>query len=505
MKLPIPNLGQGVNKDQMPEELPLGMWSGCLDMRARDGYMERFQGFQATFTQPSIIPYYCALYSLAGVRYGFHAGLAKIFADDGTTQTEIATGLAGAIDDRWTGDLFNGTPVFNNGVDIPKYWSGAGSVSSLPGWPAGYTVDAMRAAGDFLVGFGVYRGSGTKERHTLMWSDVAQPGAVPTTWTASDTNLAGDQALPSNGDMVDGVYWNGSMLVFKEDSVFLMRRSGGNEVFTFTPTAGSGMLFRGCGVATPKGVVVLTTNDVVLHNGIQEQSIAAGRMQKWIFSTMSTTTRKRCFVAKNEPYKEVWVCFPSIGKSACTYAAVWNWELNTWAIRTLPDVTYAASGLVPAASVLQYWNNQTLSWQAQDGTWVGDTYSANQERMILCTSSQKIGLVDQGGDDFGMTISPLLERTGMHLDDPNTYKLLTEILPVINSSTGTQITFQFGSHLLADGLVTWRPPRTFTQDTTRRINDFTNGPFLALRLRSAQDRYWRIKSMVLDYELGGTD
>ncbi len=347
MRVPIPNFGLGVNKDQMPEELPLGVWSGCQNMRSQIGYMERFHGIQAIFTQPSIIPYYCALYSVAGTRYGFHAGLAKIFADDGTTRTEIATGLTGAIDDRWTGDLFNGTPIFNNGVDTPKYWSGVGSVAELTAWPVGWKVDSMRACGDFIVGFGVTRG-GVKERHTLVWSDAAEPGAIPAAWTAADTNLAGDKALPSNGDMVDGVYWNGQMLVFKEDAVFLMRFIGGNAVFQFTPVSGSGVLFRGCAVATPKGVVVLTNNDVVLHNGLQEQSIAEGVMQKFIFETMNTTTRKRCFVTQNVAFKEVWVCFPSIGKEACDTAAIWNWETGRWSIRSLPDATAPlATGIMP--------------------------------------------------------------------------------------------------------------------------------------------------------------
>lgn len=507
MKVKVPDVGQGFNQDTMAEELAVGVWSSGYNMRPQNGFMERFHGIQATFTQPSVIPYYLDLFSVNGTRYSLHAGLTSVFVDDGTTQTDITgTAPTGAIDDRWTGGSFQGTPILNNGVDDPVYWNGntASNLATLPGWTAGTKARWMRPFGAFIVAGGMTIG-GTEYPHLLQWSAQATAGNLPSTWTASDTNLAGDNpGLVSDGEMVDAVAWNDSLFVFKEDAVWLMRfLPESNAVFQFNRVPGSGMLFRGCGVATPKGVVVLTAGDVIIHNGVQEVSIGDARVRKSLFELMNTENWKRCFLAVNDYYKEVWVCIPSVGKAACDYAYTWNWEENKWGIRRLPDVTYAASGLVPPSLATETWNDQTLTWEEQDEAWVEGGYSENQARMIVCTSDQKIGLVDQGDEDFGMAISTRLERIGMAFDDPDTFKLFKEAALSIDSRTGTQLSIQFGAHVLPDESPTWKTARIWTQGTSRKIYDFASGPYIDMRIGSSVGEYWRIRSMVLDIQPQG--
>lgn len=85
----INNCGQGINLDLMPEELPVGMWSNCQNMRFRNGFAERFRGMANIFSAPSVTPYWIAPYGTATTRYWIHAGIEKLFADDGTTRYEI--------------------------------------------------------------------------------------------------------------------------------------------------------------------------------------------------------------------------------------------------------------------------------------------------------------------------------------------------------------------------------------------------------------------------------
>lgn len=503
----IPDCGQGVNRDAMPEELPIGVWSNVQNMRPRDGFMERFHGIEAKFTQPSIVPYYIQLFAVNQARYCMHAGLTKVFVDDGTTQTEITgTAPTGGIDDRWTGGMFQGTPILNNGVDDPTYWDGntANNLATLPGWTAGTKARWMRPFGAFIVAGGMTIG-GTEFPHLVQWSDAATAGALPSTWTASDTNLAGDfPSMVSDGEQVDAVVWNDSLFVFKEDAVWLMRfLQGSNAVFQINKVPGSGMLYRGCGVATPKGVVVLTAGDVIIHNGIQEVSIADARMRRWIFQTMNRTNWRRSFVSLNDTYNEVWIWFPSIGKDACDTVATWNWETGLWGIRYVQDATYAASGIVPPGTSTQRWNNQILAWSEQTDAWVEDNAAENQARMVVCTVQQRIGLVDEGDNDFGMPISTRLERTGMSFDDPDSFKLLKEVALAVDAQPGTLLSVQYGSHTLPDESPTWKTPRTWTQGTTRKVYDFASGPYLDLRIRSVVDQYWRIRSMSLAIEKQG--
>ena len=112
----LANLAGGLNADLSPEELGPGFWSVTWNMRFADGYASRFGGMTQAFATPVITPYYITPYATTTARFWIHAGLAAIYADDGTTRTNI-TGLAiptGGIDDRWTGGSLSGVQVLNN-------------------------------------------------------------------------------------------------------------------------------------------------------------------------------------------------------------------------------------------------------------------------------------------------------------------------------------------------------------------------------------------------------
>lgn len=91
----INNCGQGVNTDLMPEELPMGVWTDCHNMRFRNGFAERFRGMVNIFDAPTVTPYWIAPYGTATTRYWIHAGLTRLFADDGVSRLEITPTAAG--------------------------------------------------------------------------------------------------------------------------------------------------------------------------------------------------------------------------------------------------------------------------------------------------------------------------------------------------------------------------------------------------------------------------
>ena len=120
------------------------------------------KGEQQVFGATTVVPYFVIAYYTAGKRYWIHAGLGKVFADDGTTRTEItpATPPGGGIDDRWTGGVLNGVLVLNNGVNNPYFWGGTGVLAPLTGWPASTTAKSIRPFKNVLVALNVTK-SGT--------------------------------------------------------------------------------------------------------------------------------------------------------------------------------------------------------------------------------------------------------------------------------------------------------------------------------------------------------
>jgi hypothetical protein len=85
----IPDCGLGVNLDLTPEELSVGVWSDCRNMRFKDGYAARFGGMGQIFDAPEITPHWITAYQTATKRWWVHAGVGKVYADDGSTRVEI--------------------------------------------------------------------------------------------------------------------------------------------------------------------------------------------------------------------------------------------------------------------------------------------------------------------------------------------------------------------------------------------------------------------------------
>src|SRR5574343_1375312 len=124
--IPIKDLGSvGFIPDQLAQELPDAGLSSVANVRTRDGNIERIGGDTAIYTTPPVTPYFVAPYATSAARFVVYAGTAAVYADDGTTQTDITgTAPTGASGHRWTDGVLNGVLILNNSGDQPMYWGG---------------------------------------------------------------------------------------------------------------------------------------------------------------------------------------------------------------------------------------------------------------------------------------------------------------------------------------------------------------------------------------------
>lgn len=501
MIITIPNAGQvGVVSDATPRDLPLNAWSDALNLRFRDGYAERFGGTTGIFTAPSVTPYWLAPYTTATTRFWVHAGLTAVYVDDGTTRTDITgTAPTGAIDDRWTGGALNGVLVMNNGKDVPQYWGGnvASNLATLTGWDANWRCKALRPFKNYLVALNITKTS-TNYPHMVKWSAAADPGTVPASWNEADPTIdAGEVDLAETGDvLVDAAVLNDALMIYKERTCYAMRYIGGLSIFAFQRVADVGALARNCVVSTPLGHVVLGAGDLVLNTGQSSQSVLTGRMRRWLFANMDSVYYARSFLAANPRRNEVWCCFPYVGDSTCTRALVWNWTDNTLSVRELPNVTAGDFGLIPAGSA-ETWASDSDTWLSDGSLWNQTEFNASDARLLVCNSSQLL-LADAGTSEYGGALSAKLERIGLALDSPNVVKSVRAVYPRIEGPSGATLTIEVGATLDDEQGVTWSAPATYTIGSTRKADVFATGRFLALRIKSADNFAWRLKSIDLD-------
>jgi hypothetical protein len=496
----VANVGQGCNKDLTPEELEVGIWSDLQNMRFRNGYVQRFNGLGQVFDSTTIVPYYLTQYQTFDKKYWIHAGLTKVFADDGTTRTEISPASAptGSIGDRWSSAAFGGILVMTNGKDIPYFWNGnpATDLAALTNWDTNERCASIHAFKNYLVALDITKTS-TRFPYMVKWSHAAVPGSLPDSW--DETNVvkdAGEQDLAETPDsIVDALPLGDSLIIYKERSAYQMSFIGQPFIFQFQRLSGEhGMLAKGCGAITPKGHVILTSGDVVLNTGQNIQSIADGVIRRWIFTTIDQTNFKSAFVCANPQANEVLICFPQTGSSACNVAAVWNWETGLWGIRSFGEVYYGASGQLEV-QVSDSWLSDAASWELDVTSWSEFEYAPGETRLLLSKATSIVAF-DIGSTDGGVPVQGVAERVGITLDDPYSNKLIRAVYPRIDARKGAQVEVSVGSSMNAGQAVNWSAPVIFRVGEDIKVDTFAQGRFLSVRFSS--DVPWRMRSFDVD-------
>lgn len=509
MKADIKDLGlAGVLTDQEGYELPPNGLTTANNVRMWRGWAERIGGHAQVFSSTSVIPYAIFPFSTATTNYIIHCGLTAVYADDGSTRTDIspAAAPAGNASTRMTGGTLHGLFVLNNGVDSPWAWNGntASDLTLLTGygWSANWRAKALRPFKDYLVAINLTK-SGTNYPHMVKWSHVADPGAIPTSWDETDPSKdAGEQDLAETPDpLVDALPLGDQLIVYGERSAYSMSYIGAPYIWRFQRLPGDhGLMNPACVVQIPAGHVCLTQGDVILHAGGQPQSIIDGKNRDWLLSRINSTAYKAAFVTHNPDKSEVWVCLPATGSLYCTQALVWNYADNVFSTRDLPNVTHATPGVVAYTTSSITFATVSGTFASITGTFADyDSYAASKTRLFLASYDSKIFVADESNLAAGSTFTASIERTGIDLGAPEVRKLVRQAWPRIDGDTGATVSVQLGAADDPQSSPTWQTAQTFTVGTSNKIDSLAAGRYLAFRVTSTSSQPWRIRSLSLDY------
>ena len=350
--------------------------------------------------------------------------------------------------------------------------------TDLPGWGEQTVVDAdgnpsvkkynwkcerVRAFNNrlFALNMRESNASGVTTHYPLRlrWSNFAEENKAPELWddyaydraVTSDlaANIVGQTEALENGyagyiDLADS---NGSLLdvLPLKDYLFVYTEF---ETYIGSPTNNtyqplmfkklfndSGILAPECVVEVEGGHFVVTQNDVILHNGASKKSIASNRVKNMLINEICLVNPIATRVHLHQDKKEVWVLYVGPGEPkesfACTKAAVWNYEFDTWSFRTIP-YSYCI-GLVdpPVLERGPIWADfQEITWDdpsIDKLVWRKDATNFRQRVTIIGSFLKGFYQVDIGALDYiydrtndVVIEKPLemrLERTGIDFDN----------------------------------------------------------------------------------------
>jgi hypothetical protein len=381
-----------------------------------------------------------------------------------------------------TGGALNGVLMMYMPTDGLHYWDATSTATFIRQVPFTIPsgVTAMRPYKVYMVALA------GKE---VYWTDAADPGTIPSTFTAAVGNDAGQVTLAeTNGMCIDCRPLGDQNIIYKEDSMYEMQFIGGNAVFNFTRIPGNdGIAGKNCIVDTPVGHVFLTQNlDIKVYDGTSIRSIGEGRVRKWLASYMGAFGGSRlpnCLSLVTNPDKnEVWVCFPlSVSGASPERALVWNWDSDTWGI-------FDVSAIAMVAGRAGIWPNAL----------------AAQQRLVLINYTGGTTSLQTVDSSATTALNTILTREGLDLGDRDTVKYIDRSRWNIEYTGSTSLNVYHGASSFADTTATLSSSSAYVPGTTDYVGiRGPQGRFLAIRMLESSLTTLKIRTIDLDIKAGG--
>lgn len=509
----IPSAGSaGVNKDLSASDMPDQAWTDANNIRFLDGMAFQFFGHSEIYPTPSEAPQHLLPVNIAGLRYWIYATATKTFAvnnNAGTiTHTDIthATPRTGVVN-KWTATSLSGIPILNaDDGKVPMSWNLnlANKFVNLPNWPSTASCKSIRAFKNYLIALNVTK-SGNNFPYMVKWSHPADPGTLPISWDETDpTKDAGETDLAEGADpIVDGLQLRDSFMIYKESSIWRMDYTGGPFVFRFSKVLGSsGALNRNCIVEVDGVHVVLTNQDVIVHDGQTATSVMDKQTRRFLFQQIDPQAQDKAFVFKNTFFNEVLIAYPGLGSTVCDKAMVWNYKDKTVTFRDLPSLNHAAFGAVDDASTTT-WSADSESWGSDLTVWQGSGLVPGIARCIMASSNGKLYLMDASASFDGQPANSFLERRGLTFGSPEAIKVIRSVRPRIKGEAGGTVVIKVGSSDDPNTDPVYGSTMTHTVGSTVSNDCMVSGRYIAIRFESGTAAQWRLDSMDVDVVVSG--
>lgn len=515
-KLPIRNLGgAGVNTDVDPFNLPQNAFSRANNVRFDEGSIKRSPVFRTVKDSLGFNPRFSLGISAATTGFDSCVMVAndwviKEYSND--VVTDRSGSITGSDDPRaFTGSILSEIVYVNREDRRPVYRTAGGTnFADLPNWDANWRAKSLRVFQGFVLALATTE-SLTEFPTRVRWSNQVTGNNYPDSWDATDTTkLAGfNDITEMSTPIVDGHNLRNNFVIYSEDECYLMEFIGGSFIFNFRKLfSHTGVINQNCVVEHEGRHYVFGPKDIYVHDGSTVQSLADGRVRKFIYDSLNLSASTVCFTALNEELNEVYFCFQSGDADAsfpnanrCNRAAVYNYRSNTWSFMDLPNVS--SSAMMNLNSVLAYSSPRaaTLQYDEAGGSYFDQQDSQNSHLVMVgednstdgITSDKLYGidLADNGSIGYPLdteaTKSAMVERIGIDLDEAGIelsgYKVIRAIYPQINTSNSDKtVCFTFGAANTPNAAPSYEAVVNFNMANEHKVDSRAAGRYLSYKV-----------------------
>lgn len=404
---------------------------------------------------------------------------------------------------EWVSTLLNGIPVFTNGKNPLLFWNGEGTTAAdeVPDWPAGTVCKAVVAFKFHLFALNIDGPSGVFE-NMLLWSDAAEPGALPQSWTPAPSNEAGSAIIADTpGRCIIGRPLGSQLMIYKPTSVFAVEYIGQqpDNIFAVRP------INRSLGTLSPHTVLdmgtrhlVVGNDDIVLTDGVNEQSIADGRIKQYLSNSIDEVNAQNSFAIRDLNRREVWVCVPESGSQFATVAHIWDEKRNTWTTRDLSNVRYGTTGFVLDTTPSDVWDNAVGVWDDDIQLW-----NASSDGAIPRVITAEVDNLYLEDTTDATIVTARITKTDIDFGDATLFKMTRRVWIEGSGAGLPEVRFRLGKRDSTDENepIEWGP---FVDRQPNGAPYEINGVFIAIEIESNGSILWTITRIIIEAVANGT-
>ena len=547
--VPVRDLGSlGVNTDIDPYSLPTQAFSFASNARFENKLISRGPIFKtAGVLSLNAFPRY-------SISYNQLAGATKYLLcnDDGTVTDWSVSGFSGVsletnisatgwvpslFSQPYTGAQINDVVYLNRPDRVPWFIakSGGTQFQTLTNWDTTWRCASLRSVFGVLVAINVTKGA-TPNPTMVKTSDFTTFGNVPATWIGAPSNSATENVLADLKEpLVDGWPLRDHLVLYSNNETWLMEPTLDSLVFRYRRLfTNRGVLNQNCVAERNNTHYVFGPDDVWLHDGFQQKSLATDRVRNFIFKNIIRNQSYQCFVAHNPRLNEIMYCYLSsdpychfpvggtYGTPGCNRAAVHNYQADTWYFYDLPYITFATPGYsVVGAS----WNDLAdTPWTSLDNSWstLGDSAGLTMLTVAPAASGTfgslgaSVRAFDIPNSPFSLghidataTASVYLENTGLDLDQVGAslrdYKSIKGLWPEARfDANSAPLMFNFGSTDYANSpLPVYGTVLSYDGNVNYKLDFKAAGRYLSIKITYSDTNNFVLGGFDVDYIITG--
>lgn len=491
MDIPFGSLGfTGLNLDINPADLPPQIFNYGLNVEFKGSHVEPMvqETLRANHPQPGSLIYFLESFFIVG----------NILCWMACTETKVFVLYMGDWYDvtpstflpskKYQATKINGYILVNNGRQKPFYvdiHSPLTPVKTYETWPDDLLCEVITSLEGILIGCGVINSTGIFNKQLVIWSDVADPGTLPSNFEfANPASRAGFTTLEGDEFAITAIPLENRIQLYRSFSIYDISFVGGNSVLAFSRRQlQPNLIARNAVAPFRRSHFGIGDGYFFEYNGFDIAPLGKDVVTDYFFKNVNQDQLDLVTVVYDSALDQIVVAYPEGDVTHCNRALLLDLQKKIWKHRELDSVTSLGLGFFPLPEDLVAWEDLVPTWADWNETWIID-YNRSEKSSLVFGSPGGLYKIPNEGDPKEVTAQRLFiafdgkDTAGSPDVKRELRKLFRECWPEVYGL----VRYRFGVSESTQGIFDWEDWETFDGNSMQKTSHILAGKYVAIEL-----------------------